>query len=484
MPKLQNEIVERGIDGMAAHILRKIYAPEFMVRKELQRGEIPSTREAYTTALGVAWASILETFLISLISMADTIMVSSVGDAAIAAVGLCTQPRFIVMSLVSSMNVAITSIAARRKGERDPDGAVSCLKQGLILCFGLSLVISALFYPFAERFLWFSGAQDDTIGLATDYFRILLIGIPINCLSLTISAAQRGIGNTRASMNINLCSNIVNLVFNYFLIGGKLGFPALGVSGAAWATVIGWVVGLGVAVASVLHRGAYLNVWSREGWRFDKRTLGAMYKVASGSFLEQICMRVGFFTYAKIIAGLGTTLFAAHQIVMNIMNLSFCFGEGFGIASSSLVGQNLGAKRPDLSIVYGKVCQRMSLITSSILFLVLTLFGRQMLTLFTKDDEIISVGSTIMVIAGVILFGQASQMIIMGSLRGAGDTKYTAVVSLICIMILRPGVAYLMAYPLGFGLIGAWISFLLDQYLRLLLTYIRFSSGRWMKIQL
>jgi putative MATE family efflux protein len=416
--------------------------------------------------------------------MADTVMVSVVGEEAIAAVGLVSQPRFIVQTLVFSLNAAVTAIAARRKGEGDPVGAASCLKQGLLLSAFFSIVLSAAIFPFSEPFLRFTGALDDTIGMANTYFRIILVGVPLNSLSLTISAALRGTGNTRASMNINIIANVINLIFNYLLIGGNLGFPALGVTGAAIATAIGWLCGLILAVISVSHHGGFLYLFTRDGWKFDRRTVSAMYTVSSGAFLEQICMRIGFFSYNKIVAGLGTLMFAAHQILINLMSLSFSFGEGFGIAASSLVGQNLGAKRPDLSIVYGKVCQRMSLITSTAIFFLLAFCGQSMLRLFTHEEAIIQVSQSIMVIMGFIIYGQAHQMIFMGSLRGAGDTRYTAIVSLICIMILRPGVAYVVAYPMGFGLIGAWISFLVDQYLRLFLTYRRFSSGKWMSIKL
>ena len=465
-------------------MLRRLYDPQYMIREDQKKGEIPGARALYGTVMGVAWASIVETLLIAMMAMVGTVMVSVVGEQAIAAVGLVNQPRFVVQCLVMALNVAVTAICARRRGEGDGDGAISCLKQGLILSIISSIVLSALAYPFAEPFLRFTGAQDDTIGPAVTYFRILLIGLPFNSISLTVSAAQRGVGNTRASMNINILANIVNLILNYLLIGGHWGFPRLEVAGSAIATVIGWICGFVVAFISVGNRSHFLYLYTREGWRFDRRTLQAMYKVASGSFLEQFCMRVGFFTYARVIAGLGTMMFAAHQILINLMSLSFSFGEGLGIASTSLVGQGLGAGRPDLSIIYGKACQRLSFVSSTILFIFFAFLGRPMLHLFTQSAEIIAVGGVIMYIIGVIIYGQSGQMILMGGLRGAGDTRYIAILSLFSIMLLRPAIAYVMAYPMGWGLVGAWMGFLADQYIRLIFTYRRFSSGKWMKIKL
>ncbi len=469
---------------MSVRRLRRLYAPEYMVSESLKAGEIPPSSEVYSTALRLVWASALEMLLVSLVSMADTIMVSSVGDAAIAAVGIVTQPRMIVQTLILALNVAVTAITARRKGEGDSEGAVSCLKQGLVLSAFFSILTSAIMYTIAEPFLAFTGAQPDMIDMSTGYLRIILIGLPFSSVSLTICAAQRGIGNTKASMHVNMTANVVNIILNYLLIGGNFGFPALGVDGAAIATAVSWVCGLALAVFSVTRRVSFLYIFTRGGWRIKRDMLKSMYQVASGAFGEQICVRLGLFVNVKIVTGLGTVMFAAHHILVNIMSLSFCVGEGFGIAASSLVGQNLGAKRPDMSVIYGKVYQRLFLVVSTALFILFVGFGRNMLRLFTESEEILDIGGRALIVMGVILFAQGAQMILMGSLRGAGDTKYVAVVSMICIMIFRPLATYTCAYILGLGLLGAWVALLADQYLRLLFTHLRFRSGKWMEIKL
>jgi len=480
--RLQSAVQGGALAARAA--FRNLYDPRNMVREELKQGDIPGPREAYATAVNVAWAAVAETFLISLISMADTVMVSVIGEEAIAAVGLVTQPRFLVMTLVTALNTAVTAITARRKGENNARGASDCLKQGIVLSALISLAACLLVSPFTEPLLRFVGAQDDAIGMSKTYFDTLLRALPVLCVSLTISAALRGTGNTKASMAINMSSNLVNLAFNYLLIGGNLGFPALGVRGAALATDIGWSVGLLLGVCFVTRRGAFLSVLSTRGWAPERENLRSVFKVASGTLVEQLCMRAGFMMYGMIVAGLGTLMFAAHQILSNIMSLSFSFGEGYGIAASSLVGQNLGRKRPDLSIVYGKICQRLSFLTSTAVFLVLALFGRHMMRAFTDDATIVETGGRVMVIMVAIIYLQASQMIFMGSLRGAGDTRYTAVVSLVCIAGVRPAISWSLAYAAGVGLLGAWVGFLVDQALRLYFTFRRFSSGKWVKIKL
>ena len=468
--------------GMSS--LRKLYAPEFLVKDSLKCGEIPSTKEVYGRAVSIAGPSVAEFFLISLIMMADTVMVSSVGPQAIAAVGITIQPRFIVQAMILALNVGVTSITARRFGEQDHQGTVSCLKQSLLLSAVLSCILSGAAFACSRPLLRLAGAGTDTLDLAVGYFRILMIGLPANCISLTISAALRGIGHTRVPMVINMTANVVNVCFNYLLIGGRLGFPALGVDGAAIATAIGWTVGLILAMVSVVHPSQYFFLLERGGWALERRTLNALYRVSSGAFLEQISMRIGFFIYNRMVAGLGTMQYAAHLICINISSLSFAVGEGMSLAAAAFVGQNLGARRPDLSVVYGKACQRIAVVYGVFLMLLLSTAGRFLVLPFSRDPEIIAYCKPLLIMMGVLVLGQASQMIFMGSLRGAGDTMYTAVVCTVSILLVRPVVAYFLIYHLNLGLVGAWSSFLLDQYMRLLFTYLRFTSGKWISIKL
>jgi len=301
---------------------------------------------------------------------------------------------------------------------------------------------------------------------------------------LTINAAQRGAGNTKISMTTNLTANLVNLIFNYLLIGGHLGFPKLGVAGAAIATVLGSIVGFGMALYSVLgRRHHFLCLRSPAPWSFDKGTMKSLTHISSSALVEQVFMRIGFFTYAKIVAGLGTDAFATHQICMNIMSMSFTFGDGLQVACAALVGQNLGAKRPDLSIIYGKVGQRIALCISALLSLLFFTCAGPLMRLFTTDAEIVREGIPLLYITAIVTYAQISQVVYSGCLRGAGDTRYVAMVSMVSIMVVRPLLSYVLCYPIGMGLIGAWVGVLIDQYMRLFATMPRFSSGKWTKIQ-
>ena len=456
-----------------------------MVAPSLIRGELPSAKGAYGKCLSIAWPSAIESVLVALVSSVDTMMVSSLGPKAISAVGVTAQPRMLMMTGILSLNMGVTAVVARRRGEGDMEGASKTLKQALLINLILGAVMLALSCLLTAPIMRLAGAQAEYIADSVKYFRIIMSGQFFACIGMTINAAQRGCGNTKVSMRSNVTANLVNIVFNYFLINGKWFFPKLGITGAAIATAIGHMTAFFMALYSVAHpHKGELNIIYGERWGFDKKTLGSIIKVASGAFTEQLSLRAGLFAFSSIIARLGTIQFATHQISMSFTQLIFSFADGLGIASSSLVGQGLGMKRPDLSTVYGKIGQRCSMLIGFTLSLLLVLFRRPLYGLFTDDAEVIALGMKLCYFVALVCMIQTSQIVISGCLRGAGDSRYVAVTSLVSIGTFRVGLSYLLCYPLGIGVYGAWIGFLVDQCTRLILNYIRFHRGGWTRIEL
>ena len=464
--------------------LEKLYSCSKMVKDKMKIGEIPSTREIYSRTLNMALPATTETVLVGMMGIIDTIMVGTIGAAAIAAVGITNQPRFIVLSIVIALNMGVTAIVARRKGGGEITQAQSSLKQAILLSLFISLLLSSAAYLAAYPLLSLAGAGSDIIDDSVMFFRITVLSIPLASLGMTINAAQRGAGNTRISMRTNIAANVIKIIFNFLLIGGHLGFPQLGIRGAAIATMIGFIVAFLMSVHSVSGKKSELNILSLKGWKFDKQTLTGFANVGSGALVEQLFMRFGFLMFIRVVAGLGTMALAIHQICMNIVMLSFGFAEGLGIAASALVGQSLGAKRSDMAIIYGKVCQRIGFTLSAVMSVVFIFGRRGLIRMFTSEEEIIQTGSYLILILAVITFAQISQFIISGALRGAGDAKYVAFVAFVTIGVLRPGLAWLFAFPLGMGLVGIWFSFLVDQAVRLALYYGRFTATKWVHIRL
>lgn len=468
--------------------MRKIFERFFSVKHMLKKSEIlgalPPDREVYTNAFNMSWPCAFEAVLVSLVGSIDIMMVGGLGAEAIAAVGLTNQPKFVLLAMIFSLNVGVTAIIARRKGAEDFKGANSCLKQSIILSFVISLIMAISGYIYAHEIMIFAGAGSDVIADSVAYYKILMISIVFTSLSLTINAAQRGVGNTKISMRTNVVANIVNLIFNYFLINGIWIFPRLEVRGAAIATTIGSIVGFLMSVFSIYYNTRILDIRGKGSWRFDKNTMKAFFSISGSAVIEQVFMRIGFFSFAIIVAKLGTIAFATHQICMNVINLSFCFGDGLSAAAASLVGQNLGAKRPDKAKIYGKTGQRMAFVISTVLFVLFIVARKQIIMLFNSEEHIVSLGGIIMIIIAFTTHAQTSQTVYNGCLRGAGDTKFVALISFISIALIRPVLAWVLCFPISLGLKGAWIALFADQAMRYILGKKRFDSGKWTKIKI
>lgn len=484
--------VEGREKSVKSAVMRRLFAPEYLVGKEHHLGEIPGGKEAYADVMRIAFPSIVEMVLMSLIGSVDTMMVGNyLGAEALSSVGLPIQPRMLLLCLFFALNVGVTAIVARRKGEERQDAANATLRNALMLALGLSLVLTALAVAFAEPLMILAGggaAENEKIFHdAVDYFVIMTYALPVNALSMCICAAQRGIGKTRITMWVNVVSNLVNVFFNYCLIGGKLGFDALGVQGAAIASVIGMGVGFVMALLTVVAGGrfrGYLHLSLHDSWRVDRDAMSSILRVGGNAAIEQVGIRFGFFIYARIMFSLGTVMYAAHQICMQLLSITFTFGDGLGVAGTALVGQNLGRKRPDLSMLYGKICQRYAMLISFVLGALIILLRFQIAGWFidsaTADAEkvIFYAASTMIVLALVQPF-QTSSVVLSGSLRGAGDNLYVAVVATVCVSVVRPILTILAVNVLKLDLTGAWIFGLAEIVIRFLFFYPRFASGKW-----
>ena len=465
-------------------LFKRFFSINYMLKKDEILGSLPTTKEVYKNSFNMSWPCAFEAVLVSLVGSIDIMMVGGLGAEAIAAVGLTNQPKFVLLAMIFSLNVGVTAIVARRKGAEDFKGANSCLKQSIILSFIISLIMAISGYIFANEIMLFAGAGEDVINDSVAYYKILMVSIVFTSLSLTINAAQRGVGNTKISMRTNVVANIVNLIFNYFLINGIWIFPRLEVRGAAIATTLGSIVGFLMSVFSVYYNTRILDLRGKGNWKFDKATMKAFLSISGSSVVEQVFMRIGFFSFAIIVAALGTIAFATHQICMNVINLSFCFGDGLSAAAASLVGQNLGAKRPDKAKIYGKTGQRMAFIISTVLFFVFILARKQIIMLFNSEEHIVSLGGMIMIIIAFTTHAQTSQTVYNGCLRGAGDTKFVALISFVSIALIRPALAWILCFPANLGLKGAWIALFADQTMRYILGKKRFDSGKWTKIKI
>ncbi|MBR0153560.1 MAG: MATE family efflux transporter, partial [Lachnospiraceae bacterium] len=349
-----------------------------------------------------------------------------------------------------------------------------------------AVILGMVFVLLADPMMRWCGSEPQTHDSAVLYFRIIMGGMIFNCVQMGINSAQRGSGNTRITMVTNVTSNTVNIIFNYLLINGHFGFPAWGVMGAAIATVLGTVVSSVMSVVSVMKPDIFVSIpyILKERIRPAGQALRQMILIGYGVFLEQILMRVGFLMTALMAARQGTDAMAAHQVGMNIMGLSFSFGDGLQAASVALIGRSLGQGKRDLAKAFATTCRRMGTVIS-VTLAILYYFGAELLMrMFFREEHIVVIGIGVMrVIIFVVLF-QIHQVIYMGCLRGAGDTTYTAIASAVSVTVVRTGVSYLGGYVLGLGIVGIWLGILADQIARYLFSSLRFRQGKWVDIHI
>ncbi len=437
-------------------------------------------------AIEMAWPAVCESFFVALAGMVDSLMVSSMGASAVAAVGLTTQPKFMGLALFFAVNVSVSALVARRRGEQRKDAANQLLMAVFVFVILATIVVSTICVGFANQIISFCGSSEDTHEPAVLYYRIIMGGMIFNVLSMAINAAQRGSGNTMIAMRTNVTSNVVNMIFNYLLIQGHFGFPALGMMGAALATVLGTVVACIMSFLSLFRRDNFVSIpyMLEKKIKFSMRPIVSMVKLGFSVFIEQILMRIGFMSTAMMAAGMGTAAMAAHQVGMNIMSLTFSFGDGMQVAAVALIGRSLGEGNPDKARVYGKTCQLIGLCISLCIAVVYFFGGEALYHLFFEEEEIITYGIQIIRVIMVIVLFQVSQVIYMGCLRGAGDTTYTAMASTISVTFIRTAASYLLGFTLGLGMVGIWLGVLADQLSRFLFASIRFMQGKWTKIHI
>lgn len=454
------------------------------VEPDKVEGEIPKFKKVAKDVMKIVWPSMLEGFLVALVTMFDGIQVSSIGNNANSAVTITKQPIFLMISFIVAINIALTAIVSRRYGENNREAVNKTMYQGIKISFIVAVILSVIVCVFAKPFCKLMGATANTIDYATTYLTIISAGFVFNALRLTINACQRGIGKTKISMYTNLVANIVNVCLNFVLINGHLGMPKMGIAGAAVATVIGNAVAFIISFITILSPKGYLKLNMKEFMKFDTETLRNIGQILPSTLMDQLLIRFGFIIFALIVNYLGDDATYVHGVCQDINSLMFTLADGFSIGTAAIVGHRLGEKRKDLALVYAKVSMIISF-ACAILVSIFVVCCRGFLVGLYKPETLDRENSAklILLIASVMMLPQNTSWVMTGILRGSGDTKFTALVSLICIVFVRPISAVVLCYPLGLGVIGAWIGMIFDQVVRLVMNTHRFRQKKWLQIK-
>lgn len=429
----------------------------------------------------IAWPAVIESIFIVVVGMIDTYMVSPLGKQAIAGIALANQPKILIYIVFFAANVAISALVARRKGAEKKEEAHAMYLTGLAYTAALGIVLSAACVLFAKPIILLFGGNEETTVIAVLYFRIIMGGMLFNLLMMITNSALRGCGNTKITLQTNIVGNLVNILFNYLLIQGHCGFPALGVAGAGIATVIGQIVACIMCVIALSRKESYIRIKfiKDNKIRPTKDAAKALAKMGSNITCEMMLTRIGFAVTAMITARIGTDPYAAHSVGMHFMNLGFAFGDGMQMAAVSLIGMSLGAQDKEKAKKISIIAQKLGICIAIVVVIVLLIFGRDLYGLYFDEDYMLDMCMMINCFIAVIMPIQVSKIIFNGILRGAGDVKYTLYSSAFSVTLVQPVITYVLVLMLGLGLKGVWISILVTQIVQFLCFSLRYRSGKW-----
>ena len=463
---------------MEACRLRKRSLPQ----EALAEGPHPPA-QLRRTIMMLAWPVMIEQILASATQIIDMIMIGRLGPAAVTGVGLSFQPFFFVFAVFMGLSVGTTAVVARHIGAGEPREAGQTAAQSVLLAAALGVVIAIPGYLWADKVITLMGAEPEVVELGTSYIRTLVWGAVFMLLAMLLSGALRGAGDTRTPMKVALVVNVVNVVGNYVLIFGHLGFPAMGVRGAALATSLARAGG-GIALIYLAMSG---RAGLRFGWsdllRVDRALIRRIMAVGVPAGSERMIMGLAQVLYARTVASLGTVAYAAHAIALNAESVAYMPAMGFATAASTTVGQALGAKRPDLARRYGWECGRMAMIMMGVVGVLLFVFPQYLMRLYTDEVDVVRLGVMCLRLMAPAQIFQAAGFVFAGALRGAGDTRRVMFITVIGIWAMRLGLTTLLILAVGVGLAGAWIAMGLDWVVRATLLMLRFRGGAWEKIK-
>ncbi len=441
-----------------------------------------TSRMLYNDIIRIGWPAFVELTLMQLTAMFDTMQVSRLGTWATSAVGLTNLPKMLLGTAFMALNTGTMAMVGRYRGAGQQNNAKRVIRQTFILNALCGILFGIIGLIFAEPLIKFMGASEEKVLIeGVKYFQIQMIGFVTVSMTSCITSTLRGCGDSKTAMKYNMTSNVVNVTLNWILINGKFGFPRLEVVGASLATVIGQTVALIMALRAIRQKNQYARLEFPKGsvFKLDMDIISNVTRIGFPSMIEQLAMRLGVMVFTKTVAGLGTDAYATHTICMNIQSMTFMNGQAFATSATSLVSQSLGKGRPDMALHYSKRTQRVGMATAAIIAVGIFFFNEFLIGLYNNDPAIVAVGSGLLSMVALIQPFQSSQFVLAGALRGAGDTKYTAMVVMLTAMLLRPGLAILLIKGFDFGLEGAWYALVADQLLRTALVFARYNTGKW-----
>jgi len=452
---------------------------------EEENTPVPSARAAELArlspsraALELAWPGIVE----QSVSAAGTALVFAfvghLGAAATASVGAASSFLFLMFPVWRSLGIGTIAIVSRRMGEGRVAEAEDATRQSLLLGAIAGAAFGAFFILFAAPLLRLLGADEEIVGIGAPFLAV--VGAANGALTIWLigTSAMRAAGDTRTPMFLSGASVVISVVLAYWFID----VLRIGPMGSAYASSISWVLGM-IAMLALIWRGrAGLSI-AGGPWHITWQTTRSLFAISLPSALESATFSFGILFLSSLVFRLSTIDVAAHQIIGQIETFSFFPCIGFASAASALVGQALGMGDPDRARRAGWAAAGMALVWATVAGIAFVLVPSLLLGIFTISGAVVTAGLGALAVVGI---GQPAQAVIFalgGALRGAGDTRYPLIVSLVNWFVIRLPLAYVLGFVFGLGLTGIWLGVTIDYFVRAALLAIRFRSGAWARVK-
>ena len=455
-----------------------------MKLQQLNLSRLKFDRTRDKEIIGMAWPSIVEQILEMMVGIVSMMFMGSIGDSAVAAVGMVTTLMNFIQTVFTGLSIGTTVVIARVTGEGDTAEAKRALIQSgyMAIFVGLLLMAGGLFFKIPISNFFMGGAEPEVSKLGVAYFGIILFNLPCFVLDIIVSGAMRGAGDTKTPMVITGGVNILNIILNTMLIFGVpfLHIPAMGVVGSALAVTISRIVGVTVRVLVLYNfKELRLSLSLSDDYRIKPHLMKRVINIGVPGFIEQAVMQGGFVALQFIIVSMGTVALAAYQIGININAIVFFPILGFSIANTTLVGQSLGEKDYDKAHTYAYESLKIAMLFGFALGILTFSFAPHLAGLYTKDPETIRQATYLVCTFGVLEPLLAILNLCSATLKAAGDIKYVMVTSLVGLWLLRALPSFLLDRLLGWGLIAVCIGIFLDFSIRSVMYLVRMNKGKW-----
>jgi putative MATE family efflux protein len=421
---------------------------------------------------------VLEMLMESVFAVADIFFVGRLGADAVATVGITESLMTIIYAIAIGLSIGATAIVARRIGEKDRDGAARAAVQSIALGVSVAIVIGVIGALFGGELLRAMGASDEVVRTGSGFTRVMLGGSGTVLLLFLINAVFRGAGDAAIAMRVLWFANAINIALGPCLIFGLGPFPELGVAGAAVGTTIGRGCGVIYQLVHLTRRGGRVEVHAHH-LGLDTEVMKGILRVSGTAMFQNFIATASWMGLIRILTGFGSTAVAGNTIGIRIILFALLPSFGVSNAAATLVGQNLGAGKPERAEAAAWRAGLYNTVCLSIVGVIFLLFAPALIGIFTNDAEVAAYGVRCLriVAAGFLFYGYG--MVLTQSFNGAGDTRTPTIIHLFCLWCWEIPLAWLLAYPLGFGPTGVFIAVSVAFSTLAVVSASIFRKGHW-----